>query len=230
MKTTQIKERVALIPVREGSERVKSKNFKPFYQDRSLTDIKIAQLKNSEIFDKIYISSDSERVSEIAEAQDIEFIHRHSNMCQAHTPWSDVVCHIMDTIPGNPQVTWALTTAPLFSRFDQAIREFDNLNGKHDSLVGVLPKKSFFINKHGRGINFNPGPWHPYSQQLETYFEVTGSIYIGMKEDMLKWQYWFGTKPHLFEVNNSEGIDVDTPDDFSIAQKLYEVCNENPNS
>ena len=50
---------VALVPIREGSERIKSKNFIEFYNGMSLLDIKITQLKKSNKFDKIYLSSDS---------------------------------------------------------------------------------------------------------------------------------------------------------------------------
>ncbi len=214
---------IALIPVREGSERVKSKNFKDFYKGESLLDIKIKQLKNSNIFDHIYVSSDSMLAKEVAQKHGVEFLLRDEQMCQAHIPWSSVVNHIMDTIPGEPTVTWALTTAPLFNRFSEALKIFEEKQKTHDSLIGVLPTKSFFLNEKGRGINFNPGIWHPYSQELDTYYEVTGSIYIGKKTDMKKWNYWFGVNPALFHVKNIEFVDVDTNDDFSIAQKLYEV-------
>ena len=42
---------VAVIPVKHESERVKQKNFRPFDGERSLLDIKIDQLKISNIFD-----------------------------------------------------------------------------------------------------------------------------------------------------------------------------------
>ena len=54
---------VALIPVREGSQRVKNKNFIDFAGCRSLLDIKIDHLKQAGCFDRIYISSDSDRAN-----------------------------------------------------------------------------------------------------------------------------------------------------------------------
>ena len=56
------KDFVALVPVREGSERVTNKNFRRFHNNKSLFDLKILQLKKSNIFDKIYVSSDSLKV------------------------------------------------------------------------------------------------------------------------------------------------------------------------
>lgn len=216
---------VGLIPIREGSQRVKGKNFIEFADGRSLLEIKMDQLKSAGCFDHIYVSSDSDKAKKIALANGAEYLQRDSRMCQSDVLLSEVIMHIMETIPGDPIVVWALATSPLFADFDKAVKKYLEVKKDHDSLIAVLPKKSFFINKHGRGINYNPGYWHPYSQQLETMYEVTGACYIGRKSDMIKWSYWFGTKPFLYEVENSQSVDVDTPQDFALAQKLYGVIN-----
>jgi len=218
-------ETVALIPVREGSQRVKGKNFIEFIDGKSLLDIKIEQLKNTGCFEHIYLSSDSDNVCKIAQEKGVKFLKRKTKYCQADVRWAECIKHIIGTIPGNPLVTWALTTSPLFYNFEEALKQF-NASKDHDSLVAVLAKKSFFLNKDGKGINFETGYQHPYSQELETYYEITGACYIGKKEDMFKWSYWFGPKPLLFEVSETESVDVDTPDDFAIGQKLYHVIHK----
>ena len=48
---TEQQDIVALIPVREGSQRVKGKNFIPFYEGESLLEIKINALKKADCFD-----------------------------------------------------------------------------------------------------------------------------------------------------------------------------------
>ncbi|MFH1846052.1 MAG: hypothetical protein ABH869_00655 [Candidatus Omnitrophota bacterium] len=217
------RETVGLIPVREGSQRIKGKNFIEFSEGKSLLELKIEHFKKAGCFDHIYVSSDSDRAKKIAIDNGIEFLLRSPAMCQDNIFWADAVEHIIGTIPGDPDIVWSLTTSPLFSRLRDAVEQFKDVRDRHDSLVAVLPKRSFFLNKYGRGINYNPGYWHPYSQQLETYFEVTGGCYIGGKADMIKWKYWFGPKPYLFEVSQVECVDVDTPEDFEFAQKLYKV-------
>ena len=213
---------VAIIPVREGSQRVKLKNFREFSQQKSITQIKIDQLKDSKNITKIIVSSDSEKAKKIADESQVDFKLRPESFANATTPWAEVVSHVISEIPGNPIVVWALSTAPLFERFDEAIQAY--LNEKNiDSLVGVLPKKTFLLNKHGKGINFNPGVWHPYSQELEPYYEVTGSVFIARKEDMLRWSYWFGPKPYLFNLSLTESVDIDEEEDFKFAQKLFEA-------
>ncbi len=214
------RETVALIPVREGSQRVEKKNFRPFVRNESLLDLKIGQLKAAACFDRIYVSSAGDLPRRAAEKAGVEFLERGEEYCNSTTPWAEVVAHIVGTIPGDPVVVWALATSPLFERFAGALERFRD-HEECDSLVAVLPRKAFFLNQHGRGINYNPGLWHPYSQQLETYYEVTGACYIGRRSDMAHWRYWFGVKPHLFPVSFLESVDVDTPDDFESARKIH---------
>ena len=64
---------VAVIPVKHISERVESKNFRDFYQGQSLLDIKIVQLKQSAMFDEIYVSSDSPKAEKAASEHRLNF-------------------------------------------------------------------------------------------------------------------------------------------------------------
>ena len=216
---------VGLIPVREGSQRVKEKNFIEFVNGRSLLEFKMDHLKKAKCFDHIYVSSDSERAKEMALKNRAEFLPREPRYCQSDVPLAEVIYHIMTTIPGDPIVVWALVTSPLFSNFKAAVDKFLSVKKEYDSLVAVLPKKTYLLSKQGRGINYHHGHWHPYSQELEPFYEVTGACYIGLKSDMLKWSYWFGIKPYLFEVKEHEAVDIDTQENFQFAQKLYKVLN-----
>ena len=57
---------VAVIPVKEVSERVKSKNYRNFHKNSSLLDILINKLKKCKDISKIYISSNSKIVEKIS--------------------------------------------------------------------------------------------------------------------------------------------------------------------
>ena len=42
-------------------------------------------------------------------------------MSKGHSnSWPVVLEHILETLPGDPHVVWALTTSPLFNRFKEA--------------------------------------------------------------------------------------------------------------
>ena len=60
-----MKKITAVIPVRKGSVRVRDKNIKPF-ANTTLLELKIKQLKNINLIDKIIVSSDCNKMLEIA--------------------------------------------------------------------------------------------------------------------------------------------------------------------
>ena len=73
---------VAIIPIRKNSQRVKNKNFKHFYKEQSLLEIKIKQLKKVSEIDKIVISSDSLRAQRIAKKYKVFFHKREKILCK----------------------------------------------------------------------------------------------------------------------------------------------------
>jgi len=219
---------VALVPVREGSRRVKDKNFRPFVDGKSLLELKIEQLKSTGCFSRIYISSDSQKAKKIAQDNGVEFLLRDSRFCQTATRWHEVVEHIVGTVPGNPLITWTLTTAPNFTNYAKAIETFWQVESEYDSLVGVRVSKEYLLNSKGRPINWGFGHWFLYSDELDPNYIITGSIYLARKSDQLKWKFWIGARPYLFEVSKFESVDVDTPQDFKFGQMVYTYLKDNP--
>ena len=65
----------AIIPVREGSERVKNKNIKPF-AGKTLLEIKIESLKRVDGLDDIVVSSDSRLMLDMAKKLGVKTHHR----------------------------------------------------------------------------------------------------------------------------------------------------------
>ena len=58
--------RLAIIPARGGSKRIKNKNLKNFH-GKPLIYYSITAAKNSKIFDKIHVSSDSKKILKYSE-------------------------------------------------------------------------------------------------------------------------------------------------------------------
>ena len=69
---------VALVPVKSISERVKSKNFRDFFNGKSLFDILLDKLIKSNVFDEIYISSNSLEAKEKATSLGLKFFSNSS--------------------------------------------------------------------------------------------------------------------------------------------------------
>jgi CMP-N-acetylneuraminic acid synthetase len=208
---------VAVVPVREGSSRIKDKNFVPFGGHPTLVHNKIDHLKRAGCFDHIYISSDSQRAREIAKETGVEFLDRDPVMCTSKPRWDEVVVSILNTVPGDPHIAWAMVTSPLFTRYGEAVDAYVSKQGVHDSLVGVKQIKEYLIDEAGRPLFYSFGAWHPYSDEIKPLYAINDTIFIAKKSDQVHWRYWIGRTPFLFQCEPVESIDVNFPEDLEMA-------------
>lgn len=217
---------VAVIPVKHNSDRVKSKNFVKFYNNDSLLSLKIKQLKNSGVFDKIYISSDSIIAKKLALKFDVDFIPRDSEFCNNDISWSEVIYKVIDSIPvdQNTSIAWCHTTSPFFDNYKDAVSTYKKvLSKKFDGLITVSKCKEFLINEYRQPVNYQWGVWHKYSQMLPNFYYITGALFISKKNEMLKNQYVISKNPFLYETNKLESIDIDDNFDFLNAKSLIKI-------
>ena len=221
---------IAVIPVKENSDRVPNKNFRPFNSDgESLLDITISKLSRIEIIDHIYISTDKEDIK-IVNNKKVSILNRNKKFCNNIIPWSDVIYNVIKSIPEaeNTIIMWCHTTTPLFNNYEKALKTFLKLDPiKFNSLVVVEKLKEFIVDEKGMPWNYMYGIWHKYSQNLPNLSKVTGSLFINELSEMLKTRYVINSNPFLFEIDSKFGIDIDTQWEYELAQILYKHLFEN---
>lgn len=102
----------AIIPVREGSRRLKNKNIAPFAGTNLLIN-KINQLKQVDAITNIVVSSDSDLMLAMASSQGVLTHKRAPEFCDEKTKtFGEVVAYICENVPGD-DILWATCTAPL---------------------------------------------------------------------------------------------------------------------
>ena len=214
---------ICIIPVKHTSDRVHSKNFREFFNRQSLLEIKIRQVIESGCYEKIYVSSDSEEAKITAEKFGVDFLKRDSKFCNNITSWSDVIFNVVSSIPEEDAViSWVHTTSPLFSDFSKCIKSYeDKVKEGFLGLVAVKKLSEFIVGETGIPKNYNWGVWHPYSQDLEKLYAINGALFVAKKNEMLKNRYVISRKPFLYVCKDLDSIDVDTEEDFELAQVLY---------
>jgi CMP-N-acetylneuraminic acid synthetase len=214
----------AVIPVKGTSERVSSKNFRPFVDGLSLTELKLRQTTGSGAFDGVFVSSDSDRAAELADAYGATFIRRDAAYCNNQIPWSDVIHHVADSLPidDSDAVCWSHSTSPLFDRFAEAVSVFERaLDEGQNGLLSVVPMNEYILTDRARPVNYAWGVWHPYTQDVEPLYRVTGAVYIAPRGEMLRCRYVVPQRPQMWVTSAFEALDVDTEYDFRLAQLLY---------
>lgn len=214
----------AVIPVREGSTRVKNKNIREF-AGSSLLEIKIKQLMRIKEIDKVIVSSDSKQMLQLAErlgaiphVRPIEYCDEKSKT------FNEVVTYIAENAVSDDIMIWAPCVCPLL--MDQSIekgimkyREVREGKLLADSVVTAKLIKEYLFNENGP-INFSI-EHHVPSQKLPDWYTIVNGFFIARREDMAKWGFVYGPKPHLLKLDKHESIDIDDETDFIIAEHLF---------
>ncbi len=211
----------AVIPVRAGSKRLANKNILPFGNTNLLTH-KIMQLKKIKKIDQIIVSTDSDKMIDIAIKEGVLYQRRPNEYCDEKSKtFNEVVKYVANTI-NTDILIWAPVVCPLVKEesISEAVDKFLNLDSNYDSVVSALLFKSYLFDENGP-INFSTKN-HVPSQNLPNWHVIINGFFIAKAEDMVKWEFVYGKKPYLFEISKYEAVDIDDKYDFIIAEQIYE--------
>ena len=210
----------ALIAVRSGSVRVKNKNIRTF-NDSTLLELKIKQLQSVKEIDDVVVNSNSEDMLNLAKELGAKTVKRDdyyaSNTISMSSVFEDMAKN-MDC----ENILYANCTNPLVptNSYSDAIRIFLNNISEYDSLVSCHDIKEFLY-LDGKALNYDPMN-QPRSQDLPNVVALNFAISIISKSDMIKNKNIIGMNPYFYNLNEVESLDIDTPFDFFIAEKLYQ--------
>lgn len=206
----------AVIPVRQGSQRVKNKNFKDF-AGKSLLEHKIDVVKQLPV-DDIIINTDSEYAISLAKKLGINYHRRDAYYASSECTNSEYHHYLAENTDSD-NILVAQVTAPLISKdtFIEAIDLFSNVDC--NSLMSVKPIKEY-IWCGDKPVNYKLD-YAPNSQDLPDYFAPTFGLIICNRKSMLEAKNFICSKPYFYQVSETEAIDIDTPIDFDFAEFLY---------
>ena len=213
----------AFIPVKANSSRLPGKNILKLGNENLLTR-KIKQLKNSNIADKILVSSDSDEMLNIAIDMGVDAIKRPLYFANETRPLSEFFDYIVNIIPSGHMI-WSCVTSPFFD--DKLMVDAKNayisaLNNNYDSLITMYNFKHYLFNKSGP-LNFGVGKEHQNSQHLDSIDLFTNGILFASTSNVKKWHYKYGPNPYRFYVNQIASLDIETPEDYCIAKAYIEA-------
>jgi pseudaminic acid cytidylyltransferase len=226
---------ICIIPARSGSKRIPKKNIKLF-NGKPIITYSIRTALESELFDKVIISTDSEEIAELAEKNGAEapFL-RPSKYASDTATTAEVIVHALSWYKNHSEF-WDIAcclypTAP-FCRPDDLNKGLNLLKSKNAPAVIPVCEfpypilRSLKINNNGK-IEMN---WPEYeltrSQDLHDAYHDAGQFYwIRVSK--------FNLNPRLMPVGTlplvlprSRVVDIDTPNDWEYAETLYKVLDQ----
>jgi len=215
----------ALLPMKAHSERVPNKNIRNF-SGRPLYHHILETLSKSSYIKEIRINTDSDVISTDAPKlfKKVKIINRPNELCGDFVSMNTIIAYdvsksddeyFLQTHSTNP----LLTTKTI----DEAIEKFFSSSDIHDSLFSVTRLQSRIYDEHGGALNHNPQELIR-TQDLSPLYEENSNIFIFSKESFYNNdKKRIGITPFLFEVDKRESIDIDTEDEFIIAESLKHI-------
>ena len=115
------------------------------------------------------------------------------------------------------------STNPLLkvSSINKALDRMLALKGEKDSVFSVTKIQTRFYDQEGKAINHNPKELIR-TQDLPPIFEENSCFFIFTKESFAESnKQRIGVNPEMFEIDKIEAIDIDTMEDFILAEAIY---------
>jgi len=222
---------LCVIPARGGSKRIPKKNIKTFC-GKPLMAYSIETAKNSNLFDKIVVSTDSEEIAKVAENYGAEILYRPKELADDYTGTGDVFNHAIDILNKNGKYKYACMiypTAP-FLRVEYLKEGYEKLkNSDACASFGVTnfeyPIQRAFKITEGRCEMFDKSNFYKRSQDLEEAFHDAGQFYwkkIGCKSN----DVFFGKNTIPIIIPRYLVQDIDTMEDFKRAELMFKIISE----
>jgi len=120
---------------------------------------------------------------------------------------------LLMTHPTNPFLSAGTVKAAL-STFRRVRRD-----GSGDSVFTVTRHQTRFYREDGSPVNHDPNKLMP-TQALEPWFEENSNLYLFDSASFESSGSRVGRRPVLFETPQRESLDIDTPDDWAMAEVI----------
>jgi CMP-N-acetylneuraminic acid synthetase len=211
---------VALLPIKDHSERVKGKNFREFC-GKPLYHHILSALERTYAVDEIVINTDSPRV--VLEApklsSKVRVIERPAELCGDFVSMNRIIEHDLAQSAGDVYLQTHATNPLLRSEtIAMALKAFAEQE-EHDSLLTVNEFHSRFYFADGRPVNHDPENLIR-TQDLPPLYEENSCLYLFTKESYGALKRRIGQNPMMYPTPAMESVDIDDEFAFRLAELL----------
>jgi len=221
----------ALLPMKEHSKRLPNKNIK-LLGDKPLFWHILDNLELSKYITEIIVSTDSAVIKTMImdNYENIEVVDLPTYLVEDGVTLTPVIEYTLEHIK-NHTFLQVHATSPFLSSatIDSGIvTYFEVMKDGFDSLMGVNSYQTRFYDNKRNPINHEPSV-RLLSQYMPKIYEDNSALYITSVKNFKKTNSRAGINPYFMEIPKLESIDIDTAEDFIIAEALYSFCRKRGN-
>lgn len=223
---------VAIIPARGGSKRIPRKNIKPF-AGRPMIAHSIAAAQAAGVFDRILVSTDCEEIADVARQNgaDVPFL-RPAALADDFAGTDAVNVHALEWLAAQGETVerfcCVYATAPFLRAADiregLALLRARNAGSALSVTTFAYPIfRSVKINQAGGVEMFWPENFPKRSQDLPTAYHDAGQFYWFDAARYLRAPRMIMEQAVPVIIPRNRVQDIDTPEDWSVAEQMFEV-------
>lgn len=222
--------KLAVIPARGGSKRIPRKNIKPF-RGKPMIAWSIEAALHSGCFDEVVVSTDDAEIAEVARqwGADVPFM-RPAALADDHTGTMPVLRHAIEWYGAQgraPQhVCCIYPTAPLLSP-EALVEAYERMvQSGSQFCFGVASyghpiQRALRVDDTGHVAMFSTEHALSRSQDLEAAFHDAGQFCWGTSAAFVDGRSPFLQDSVAVVLPRSRVVDIDTPEDWQLAEALH---------
>jgi N-acylneuraminate cytidylyltransferase len=231
--------KLCIIPARGGSKRIPKKNIKDFL-GKPIIAYSIEAALQSKLFDEVMVSTDDDEIAKIAikYGAKIPFIRSQEN-ANDYATTVDVIKEVLqqyDILGKSFKTTCCIYPTAPFVSTNHLINAFDLLIKNDFDCVFPVMTFSFPIQRalkkdlNNKITLFQPEHLNSRSQDLEKAYHDVGQFYWFNSKTILKKAKLWTDNTGVIEIKESEGQDIDTIEDWKLAEIKYKLLHETKNT
>lgn len=214
---------IAVIPARGGSKGIPRKNIRHL-NGKPLISYTIEAAINSKCINKVIVSTDDEEIGAIAMKYGAEVIYRPESLASDEVPLDPVIYDAVQQIEKQGSffdiVITIQPTSPLLKT--ETLEKIINklIVEQIDTVLTAVDDRHLSWSKAGN--KFFPNYSERKNRQyLPPDYRETGAV-LASKREVITPNSRIGDNVSLFEVDKHESVDIDSPMDWWIVEKLLE--------
>ena len=216
---------VSFIPIKLNNQRLPGKNTM-LLNGRPMCDYIFRTISEVDNIDEKYVYCSDEAIKPYIapyEGSGLKFLKRDPYLDGFQVKGLEIIDYFVRDVDADIYVLTHVTqpftrSASIHDALEKVI------SGEYDSAFSAVALRDYLW-MNGKPLNYDIKNV-VRTQDLEPVYMETGSFFIFRKEVFTKLGQRIGDKPYIFEIDEIEGVDIDTVDDFRFAEAVASFLNQ----
>ena len=221
--------KIAIIPARAGSKRIKNKNIINIF-GKPMIQRTIEILLKSKMFDMIIVSSDSKKIQNISRKAGAKVLFtRPKNLANDFVGTFEVINHTINhlmSINILPQYVCCVYPTSIMLKPSDIKNSYKKIRDKNCDFAlsvtdyGHPPQRGFYLKNNSLRV-LNKKFYKQRTQDLDKIYHDAGQFYWGKTSSWLKNKFMFSKKCFGLILPRHRAIDIDDKEDLYMLKKVF---------